>query len=259
MTTRKFFIIFLFFVISLSHSAFIDTLLKCSIFDNDCQKKLYQESLSKIGKTGIPELNIPPIDPFHLQDVSVSVLNLVNLTIIDGIAKGAKNCVFTKYSIDIEKGKGHNVVVCDIVIKGKYRLRASSPVLESVLGGSEISGEGKGKVKLDKLKLEFVYSVNAVRKDDGEIYLNFDYDITKQKFDILGKVSFAAENIYLGKQDVSDIAVQYVNNNWKLVTESFGQSFINKAFELCIGYFKNFLENVPAKDYIIEDLTSYLN
>ncbi|XP_068617308.1 uncharacterized protein [Battus philenor] len=258
MTSRIFFIISVCFVVGLSNSAFIDEIYKCSISDNDCQKKLFHESLNKISKTGIPELNIPPIDPIHLQDVTVTVLNLVNLTLVDGVVKGAKDCVFTKYSIDIEKGKGHNILVCDVVIKGHYRLRAASPLIESVLGGSEINGEGKGRVKLDKLQLEFIFPVNVVRKDDGEIYISCDYEHVDQRLDVLGGATFAAEKIYLGKQDVSELVMKYLNDNWKFVIKSFGQVFVEKASEFYNSFSSNFFDSVPAKNYIIEDLAPYL-
>lgn len=56
---------------------------------------------------------------------------------------------------------------------------------------------------LDKIRLVFEYPVGVYKKADGEIYLKCDYSKKAQRFNILGKVTFAADNIYLGKENVS--------------------------------------------------------
>ncbi|XP_013173285.1 PREDICTED: uncharacterized protein LOC106121989 [Papilio xuthus] len=246
------------FTLDLSNSAFIDTLSKCGIKDNNCQRKLFKSALQQIGKTGIPEVNIPPIDPIQIQGVSVVILNLVNITLIDGVVKGIKDCEFTRFDFDIEKGRGSQELQCDITIKGHYSVVATSPEIGAVLGGSEIVGDGNGKVKIDKLVLAFDYPVHVYKKDDGEIYIKCDYNKTAEKFDILGKVTFAADNLYLGKENVSEFAVNYLNNNWKFIFKTFGRVFIDKATEFYNRFEKNFFDSVPAKHYISDDLTPYL-
>ncbi|KPJ04312.1 hypothetical protein RR46_01596 [Papilio xuthus] len=236
----------------------IDTLSKCGIKDNNCQRKLFKSALQQIGKTGIPEVNIPPIDPIQIQGVSVVILNLVNITLIDGVVKGIKDCEFTRFDFDIEKGRGSQELQCDITIKGHYSVVATSPEIGAVLGGSEIVGDGNGKVKIEKLVLAFDYPVNVYKKDDGEIYIKCDYNKTAEKFDILGKVTFAADNLYLGKENVSEFAVNYLNNNWKFIFKTFGRVFIDKATEFYNRFEKNFFDSVPAKHYISDDLTPYL-
>ncbi|CAG5028599.1 unnamed protein product [Parnassius apollo] len=241
-----------------SNSAFIDTLPKCSIKDNECQRQLFQDTLQKIGKSGIPDLNVPPIDPIHLENVSVSVLNLVNITLLDGEATGIKDCTFKKFIADIDKEIGRQEILCDITIKGHYLLDAASPLIESVLGGSSIHGEGNGKIAIKKLLIEFVFPFYAQRRDDGEIYITCDYKEIKNSFDVLGKVTFSADKIYLGKEDVSEFVVGYMNENWKFLMKSFGQIFIDKAADYYFKFAGNFFDLVPAKYYISDDLTPYL-
>lgn len=60
-------------------------------------RDLYESVLRDIGKHGIPELDIPPVDPIHLTNVTVSVLNMANITMVDGVAKGIKDCIFEKF------------------------------------------------------------------------------------------------------------------------------------------------------------------
>lgn len=53
--------------------------------------------IKDIGKNGMPDLNIPPVDPIRLKNVTVSVLDILNITMVDGVAKGIKDCIFEKF------------------------------------------------------------------------------------------------------------------------------------------------------------------
>lgn len=74
----------------------MEILQKCSFSDQICLKELIQGVLKDISKNGIQELNMPPIDPIRLQNIPVSVLGLINITLEDGVAKGIKECVIDK-------------------------------------------------------------------------------------------------------------------------------------------------------------------
>ncbi|KOB64665.1 Juvenile hormone binding protein, partial [Operophtera brumata] len=62
---------------------------------------------------GIPEYNIPPIDPYHVKNIKVSILELV-----------------------------------DIIFDGQYKLFSKSPLINNLFGGESIHGDGDAKVKL---------------------------------------------------------------------------------------------------------------
>lgn len=70
---------------------------KCKLDDFECMRGLYESVIHGIGKTGIPELKIPPVDPIKLTNVTVNVLGLVNITMVDGVAKGVKDCIFEQF------------------------------------------------------------------------------------------------------------------------------------------------------------------
>lgn len=71
----------------------METLPKCSFSDQECLKNLIQNVLQDISKSGIKELNMPSIDPIKLNNIQVSVLGLMNITLEDGVAKGIKECI----------------------------------------------------------------------------------------------------------------------------------------------------------------------
>lgn len=60
--------------------------------DSECHRELLQVILGDIGKTGIKELGIPPIDPVELKNVSISIADLIDITLVDGVGLGVKDC-----------------------------------------------------------------------------------------------------------------------------------------------------------------------
>lgn len=56
---------------------------------------MFQTALQVIAK-GAPELNIPPIDPLELKNISATLMNLFDVTLLNGIVRGVKDCVFER-------------------------------------------------------------------------------------------------------------------------------------------------------------------
>ncbi|KAG6447746.1 hypothetical protein O3G_MSEX005154 [Manduca sexta] len=198
----KIILLYGFCVFAFAKCAFVDTIPKCSIKDNECLKKVYVKVISSIGKNGIPEYDLPPIDPVVLKDISLSVADLVDITLIEGIVKGITGCDFKKFAVDIEKERSQTDIACDLVVEGKYKVSSSSPLIKNFLNGSSIHGEGTGKVELQKIILKLDYPFYAFKRD-GEIFLKCDYKAGKYDYEILGKLKFEADNLYLGEKESS--------------------------------------------------------
>lgn len=71
----------------------VDSLTKCDIDDTSCQRDLIQRVLKDIGKSGIEDYNIPPVDPIDLKNIKISVEGVMNITVKEGEARGIKDCV----------------------------------------------------------------------------------------------------------------------------------------------------------------------
>lgn len=52
------------------------------------------------------------------------------------------------FSINITEEIGHQENTCDLTIKGHYKVETSSPLIERLLGGTSIRGDGNAKVKM---------------------------------------------------------------------------------------------------------------
>ncbi|XP_047990479.1 uncharacterized protein LOC125229638 [Leguminivora glycinivorella] len=250
-------IIFLLCATVVTESAFIDTLTKCSIKDGDCLKDLYQTVLQDIGKNGIKELSIPPIDPIELKNVTVNMLDQLEVTMVDGIATGVKNCIFNDFKTELEKEHAWMDLTCDITIKGRYKLKSDSPLLRSIFGKQSIHGDGYAKVKLEQLNLRINYDYFIQRGADGELYFKCKHNETQYTYDIAGRSLFYIDHLYLGDEDLSKYVTTFLNENGKFLLQTFGRSFMDKAMEFFYIFTHRFYDVVPIKHYIIEDLTAY--
>lgn len=63
--------------------------------DNQCFIKLWQDAVPYLSK-GIPEINIPPVDPLKLENVNIDG-ELFEVNIIDGDMKGYNSCIVESY------------------------------------------------------------------------------------------------------------------------------------------------------------------
>uniref|UniRef100_A0A1E1W860 Uncharacterized protein n=1 Tax=Pectinophora gossypiella TaxID=13191 RepID=A0A1E1W860_PECGO len=255
MISAKIGLILFFSALALCEPAFVDTLPKCSIKDFECLRGLYQDMMTR-SADGIPEIGMAPTDPFILKNETVSVLDMVHITMVDGVAKGVKNCIINKVRPDLDTKNFTMDFTCDWVIKGKYKV-TSEPAAKEWLGG-EVKGEGYGKVEIEKLRIKAGFEF-FVRKDNGEVYLDYSYHGMKFAYQF-GGIRLHTQNdfLYIGDQELSKQVISIFNDNWKFFISTFGRPFVLKGMDFFFNFTHIFYDNVPAKHFIIEDLSSYL-
>lgn len=76
----------------------VEQLPKCKLSDNECKRGLIESALRILAKTGLPEKGIPKIDPFSIHNVSLSIPDVIDLTLVDGRVKGIKDCAMNKFT-----------------------------------------------------------------------------------------------------------------------------------------------------------------
>ncbi|KAI5636241.1 hypothetical protein NE865_11005 [Phthorimaea operculella] len=238
----------------ISQSDLVDSIEPCSIKDSECLTKLYQKMIAASGN-GIPEIGMGPTDPYALQNESVTVLNLVTISMIDGSAKGIKDCVIHKVNADLDTRNFTMDFTCSMVIKGKYRV-TSNPGIKNIIGG-EVKGEGLGKVEIDKVHIKAGFEFFASEGADGELYFDYNYEGMKFVFSF-GRTRFYGNSLFIGGQDNIKPILQMLNNNWRFILTTFGQPFVQYGMDIFFKYTHMFYDNVPAKKYIIEDLSHLL-
>ncbi|XP_028160356.1 uncharacterized protein LOC114352813 [Ostrinia furnacalis] len=244
-------------VLVFSSAAFVDNIPKCSIKDSDCQRQSLQYVIREASKTGIPEVQIAPFDPLELQQgIDIPIQDIVQLHFSDGVVKGLGKCLVNDFVTKIEQGQASLDITCNITVKGHYKANSSSPVIKSLLGGESVHGDGRAKVKIEKLNLKFDFNF-YVEKRDGETYFKRKGEKVNYKYDVLGQVQFAADHLYLGERDASELLTNMLNQNWRLVMQSVGNNIMKGAMGTVEKFLRNFYDNIPTKYYITEDLSQY--
>ncbi|GBP52315.1 hypothetical protein EVAR_38461_1 [Eumeta japonica] len=130
-----------------SQSRYTDFLRPCPINDGECQRQLFQSAMPHYA-LGVPELNMPSIDPLQLKNVTSSVPGLMDITLVDGAAKGIKDCIFERMSTNIEEEHATMEVRCNVTVKGHFKAGAVGSVLPLYLGNDSIRADGRARVDI---------------------------------------------------------------------------------------------------------------
>ncbi|XP_035450675.1 uncharacterized protein LOC118276456 [Spodoptera frugiperda] len=206
----------------LCESGFVEQLPKCKLSDNECKRGLIESALRILAKTGLPEKGIPKIDPFSIHNVSLSIPDVIDLTLVDGRVKGIKDCAMNKFTASIEDEHASLEMTCDITIKGQYKVFSDSPFIKTFSGGETVNGEGNGKVKIDKIFLRFDFDY-FFQNRDGQVYIKCKNDKLKYNYDVKGKMVFYADNLFIGGKESSKSVMDVMNQNWKFLMTTFGK------------------------------------
>lgn len=60
-------------------------------------RDLYKGLLQEIADNGIPELDVPKIDPLAIKNIDIVAFGMIKLTMKEGEAKGFKECYATGF------------------------------------------------------------------------------------------------------------------------------------------------------------------
>ncbi|KAJ8723384.1 hypothetical protein PYW08_003296 [Mythimna loreyi] len=231
---------------------------KCSIRDDKCMQGLYRSLLQEMSDNGIPELGVPKIDPMDLKNREFNFLGMIKLTVTEGEAKGFKDCHATSYKSDFETHRVMIEFVCDrFTFEGSYKIE-STPSLLALSGGINIHGEGNGAIDIENVQLSFDFATEIKKLDDGEIHIIIVPEDSSYDFEVKGKVTVQADNILVGKTEISCEVVNIFNENWQYITNTFGKNVLDKAMDVFFTLSNEFFEKTPAKNWITEDLSAYV-
>ncbi|CAK1585310.1 unnamed protein product [Parnassius mnemosyne] len=150
--------------------------------------------------------------------------------------------------------------LCDrLIIRGHYQMEGTGALFKGTGIENNIHGKGNGKIEIDKIEVHLEKPFRLVKHDDGDIYFKPQIEETTYNFNILGKAAFDADNIMIGENNATKDLVKFVNENWKTLMETFGKHFFDKAVDLVHIFTNKFFDNVAAKNFVLEDLSSYVN
>uniref|UniRef100_A0A2H1V9K3 SFRICE_016317 n=1 Tax=Spodoptera frugiperda TaxID=7108 RepID=A0A2H1V9K3_SPOFR len=211
----------------------------CPGLKSDCLKKTVQETLPLFVK-GIPELGVESIDPLRTEEIILVLPGGFKVEFRNGTSTGLRKCTID--SVEYQNAEANMKMHCDLSVKGKYK--ASGRILIV-----SINGNGDAKIKIKNVALEAKIKFHDVTRD-GVVYHEVKNLIINQNFG--DKVTFGLTNLFEGNPQLSEAVLQFLNQNWRQVSEEFGKPLVDKVVDIVTGIVKKFFEKVPKEELFIE-------
>ncbi|XP_072932367.1 circadian clock-controlled protein daywake-like [Epargyreus clarus] len=210
---------------------------KCKISDSSCILGVAQDVLPIITE-GIPELGTKPLDEMYIDKNMVDLAGL-KLTVTDAYIKGLKQAVIKHISFDKSKNVLKIAYTSNMDMKSKYVASGQLLVLP-------ISGNGDMKINLKTLEVEMTIPFNIVKNKDGKDTM--ELKSYKFKFDVKGGAHFDLTNLFNGDKRLSTAMLKFMNENWRLLSETFGRPMLDKVHKEIFEAIKTYLRSVPMEE-----------
>nr|KAF7409179.1 hypothetical protein H0235_014031 [Vespula pensylvanica] len=210
---------------------------------NRCMKSS-MEHIKPYLKEGIPDFNIPPCEPLHIDRLDFN--------------QTTGSSSITSSFTDIKIYNGINFVLKNIkfdVNKNEFKLKINNPRLEMVskysLNGNilmlPITGNGSSSANLTdidfflKVQLERYHEPKTGQEHFRVNDLYVDYNIHNVKLHL--------DNLFDGDKTLAEVMNLFLNDNWKLIAVKFKPALE----ETVSGIFKTIMNNIFSK-YPIDTL-----
>ncbi|XP_063381559.1 uncharacterized protein LOC134668041 [Cydia fagiglandana] len=209
----------------------------CKKGDSACIIRSAQAAVPFLA-AGIPELNVPAVDPMLLKVVKSEEAGL-RLTLKNTTVTGMKDCTIEDTRLDEASDKLDVVVRCSVVLRGWYKLRGTILVLP-------IRGEGRDTIKIRDIVITANTKLATVKGADGQEH----WHVSKwdHSFDVRTKTTFDFENLFDGNKALSDPVDAIVNANWKLVMTEIAPPIVRAITERVVAAVEAFFAAVPANE-----------
>ncbi|XP_069357973.1 protein takeout-like [Maniola hyperantus] len=206
----------------------------CRTTSPECLRRSLQAVLPDFVK-GIPELEIPPLDPLKVQNVNFVLPGGITVEIKEGYTKGLRKCRVD--SVRNIGGDQYEVKFnCNLLTKGKYRSKGQFLVFP-------IDGEGESKIKCKNLKVTCTFRIVPMIKFDGTQH--FQIQDFKSSHDYEGRVTFHLTNLFKGNPEISQAVLKFLNENWRSVSEEFGGPFFEYGIMGILNNIRKLLDIIP--------------
>ncbi|XP_061714318.1 circadian clock-controlled protein daywake-like [Cydia pomonella] len=223
-----------------------DFIHPCPVDDRACLIQSTKDAIPYFTK-GIPELGVPSMDPFYIERLSIPLSGL-KISFFNGKVTGFRKAVIDNVESNFAKRKFVLEFHSNVTLKGGYD--ATGRILTF-----PINGEGDAKIKITNLKMKVMMNLDMMSDDKGVKHLfvkNYKYN-----FGYGDKVQYNLTNLVKGSPELSRTLLQFLNENWKLVSEEFGKPVVDYATELALRTIEKFFLAVPYEELIEGPVPSF--
>uniref|UniRef100_A0A1I8PYJ1 Uncharacterized protein n=1 Tax=Stomoxys calcitrans TaxID=35570 RepID=A0A1I8PYJ1_STOCA len=205
---------------------------------NECIQNAFNFMLRSTS-TGLPELNIPPIDPVMVNKLNFQFSNnlirgkaAVRHVRLTGLSKSAvRNIQYQRNGKDIKINVHYQVPLIEIT--GQYRA-------EVLVNNAKLSSKGVFNVSLINVESKSEHYAELYEKD-GHRFLK----LTKINLDpTLGDMKIHATGL-VPEPALNDALLDIINSNWRIVYKSVVSSTSSTWEPIVLNYSNEFFSHLP--------------
>ncbi|XP_028028567.1 uncharacterized protein LOC114241797 [Bombyx mandarina] len=210
----------------------------CEDFSEECLTKTLQMGLP-IFVEGIREIGLESLDPYRIEKLNLKMPGDMNIEFKHGVARGLKKCRvdFARYKDHVFETQFH----CNLTIKGHYRSVGRFLMFA-------IDGDGKSIIKCSNIRLHAFLTIKPMTGKDGMSHLEVTSSNFTHCYD--GRVTYSVTNLLKGNPEISNAVVNFMNENWRMVAEDFGDPIVHYGISAVMKNLKKFFEVVPLEEII---------
>ncbi|RVE54237.1 hypothetical protein evm_001064 [Chilo suppressalis] len=220
-------------------SATINPPTKSATSCNGDISRCLQESMQRALPTfaeGNREIEVERLDPLTVQRLDLNFPGGLNIQFRQGYAKGLRNCVVDKARL--VENVLDTEIVCNVSINGKYKSTGRLLMFP-------INGDGDASIKCRNVRISIAVTLKSVEKEHGSKYLEIVDIKTKHKF--VGRITYKLTNIFKGSPETSKLVMEFINHNWRLVAEEFGDPIVEFGVTRIMSNVKQALKMIPVE------------
>lgn len=229
-------------VISVVKLSIVNSKRPCNDKSPECLRRTIQSILPKF-MTGVPEYGVENMDPFHIDKFEFDFAGNLKGELRDGRARGLKKCIVDSASLTNDVVE--TVLHCNLTIKGKYK--SSGHLLLFT-----INGNGVTMIKCVNIKIHNVMKLGYEVRADGQKYLTIKETKTDHSYDD-GRIMYNMTNLFKGSPETSKIVLEFMNENWHMVAEEFGDPMVNYGVSIVIKNIQDLFKNIPYERFLFAD------
>ncbi|XP_075145239.1 protein takeout-like [Haematobia irritans] len=228
--------------LSMALAEFPSNLPRCAKNDEACHSKVAQTYVDN-HSAGIKEINLLPIDPFHIKNMGLkkdptSPVNIdLQFNNMDMIGMKSMTILSAKI-LDFGSRSEFEGNIPALTLKGQYKIDGRVLILPIV-------GEGASDIKCKNVYFKYSFDMKPV-ETNGKTYASLEH----VKLDIKPEsVQFYFENLFKGDKNLGDNMNKFLNENWKDIFQEIKPQF-SKALSLQVKALLNTLfSKYPYEEY----------
>ncbi|XP_072938877.1 circadian clock-controlled protein daywake-like [Epargyreus clarus] len=224
---------------------FVKTCLKSDPEFDDCSKQAVQQLFDALGP-GLPEIDLPALDPLNIPKIRIlqgdGPVN-VNAALDNVIVTGFGHTQVLQSQVDTKTYDFYTKVhVPKIRIEGTYDLKGKILLIPLV-------GRGVCWFEPRNMTIDIVSDVKLYDKD-GFVFFNVTAAHVKYA---IGGLKLRMNNLFDGIKSLEDSTNEYLNANWRPVSESLRPILTKTIEDILLGFMQQIFHNLPA-NFMVGDV-----